>query len=135
MSSQDSTRVGELALKPLVIVGAVASLCGGILGVGATLLLSESGAIKLAGKEGPPGPLGDQGPQGLRGRQGPPGEPGDVEEVQSSVDDLDSRVSDLESSADDADSRLSRLESFKDSACTAFQLSDISDLFDASSGC
>src|SRR5262249_37158841 len=97
------------------------------------LLLTSSGAIKVAGKQGPAGPPGDPGPPGPRGRQGPPGESGDRSDVQSSLDDLASRVSDLEDV--DADSRLSDLETFKDSACTAFGLSDISDLFDASSGC
>jgi hypothetical protein len=127
--------VGEISVKLVVVVGAVAAVCGGILGAGTTIVLSESGAIMLAGKEGPPGAAGEQGLQGPRGRQGPPGESGDIEDVQSSVDDLDSRVSDLESNADDSDSRLSTVESFKDSACTAFQLSDVSDLYDASIGC
>jgi hypothetical protein len=134
------SQVVELPVKPLIVVGVVAAVVGGLLGTGMTLLLTGSGAVKVAGKQGPAGPPGDPGPPGPRGRQGAPGDSGDLTDVQSPLDDLDSRVSDLEdvgadSRLSDLDDRVSTLETFKDSACTAFGVSDISDLFDASSGC
>ena len=115
----------DLALRPLVLVGVAAAIIGGLFGAGLTVLLSETGVLELAGKEGPPG---ERGPQGAPGPEGPPGEAGDVSDLESTVEDLDSRVSDLEDG--DADSRLSDLEDFQSGLCSQMQLSDLSAVSD-----
>jgi hypothetical protein len=99
--------------KRVILVAVLSTVIGAAVGTGITLAMGE------------PGPQGERGPAGETGAQGPPGPPGqsaDVSDLTNRLDDVESRLDAIDNgfaftSLDDLDSRVSDLESSVDELC------------------